>query len=76
MRVLPLSVGAHTGTEGTFTLLSAPPELETTLVCVTSKTASREQITTYRTTPLTRLRVLAINPTESPAYIHQLMKDL
>ncbi|MBM7776008.1 hypothetical protein JOD54_006212 [Actinokineospora baliensis] len=34
-----------------------------------------KQITTYRNAP-SRLRVLAINPTESPAYIHRLMKDL
>ncbi|GAA3032781.1 helix-turn-helix domain-containing protein [Actinokineospora globicatena] len=82
VQVLPLAAGAHTGTEGTFTLLSAPPELENYAGCAYVEDRIKghyyeevEQITTYRNA-LTRLRVLAINPTESPEYIHRLIKDL
>jgi hypothetical protein len=34
LQVLPTTVGAHTGVEGTFTILSAPPELEDYPGCV------------------------------------------
>lgn len=82
VQVLPLSVGVHTGTEGTFTLLSAPPELENYPGCAFVEDRIKghyyeelEQITVYRNA-LTRLRVQAIKPDDSVAYIHQLAKEL
>lgn len=82
VQVLPLSAGAHTGTEGTFTILSAPPELHNYPGCAFVEDRIQghyyeelEQIMTYRN-DLTRLRVQAIKPDETPAFIQQLTKDL
>lgn len=82
VQVVPLDAGAHTGTEGTFTLLSAPPELENYPGCVYVETLVKgyyyeelEEITRYRNA-LTRLRVQATKPEDSPAFIRQLAKDL
>ncbi len=82
VQVVPLAAGAHTGTEGTFTLLSAPPELENYPGCVYVETLVKgyyyeelEEITRYRNA-LTRLRVQATKPEDSPAFIRQLAKEL
>ncbi|CAM3961604.1 helix-turn-helix transcriptional regulator [Kibdelosporangium persicum] len=82
VQIVPLDAGAHTGTEGTFTLLSAPPELENYPGCVYVETLVKgyyyeelEEITRYRNA-LTRLRVQAIKPEDSPAFIRQIAKDL
>ncbi len=82
VQVVPLEAGAHTGTEGTFTLLSAPPELENYPGCVYVETLIKgyyyeelEDITRYRNA-LTRLRVQATKPKDSPAFIRRLAKDL
>lgn len=82
IQILPLDAGAHTGTEGTFTLLTAPPELENYPGCVYVETMvkgyyyeEQEEITKYRNA-LTRLRVQAIKPEDSAAYIRQIAKEL
>lgn len=82
VQVVPLDAGAHTGTEGTFTLLVAPPELENYPGCVYVETLVKgyyyeelEEITKYRNA-LTRLRVQATKPEDSPAFIRQIAKDL
>jgi transcriptional regulator with XRE-family HTH domain len=82
VQVLPLSAGAHTGTEGTFTILSAPPELENYPGCAFVEDRikghyyeEQEQLTTYRNV-LTRLQVQAIKPEDTPDYLQQLAKDL
>jgi transcriptional regulator with XRE-family HTH domain len=82
VQVIPLTAGAHTGTEGTFTLLSAPPELENYPGCVYVETLVKgyyyeelEEITRFRNA-LTRLRVQATKPEDSPAFLRRLAKDL
>jgi hypothetical protein len=82
VQVLPLSVGAHTGTEGTFIILSAPPELENYPGCVHVEDLAKshyyeekEQLATYRNA-LNRLRVQATKPEDTPAYLHKLVKEL
>ncbi|MDQ3404635.1 MAG: helix-turn-helix transcriptional regulator [Actinomycetota bacterium] len=82
IQVLPVSVGAHTGGEGTFTLLSFPPELENDHGVVFAETKvqgyyyeEREQIMRYRTT-LARLQVQAAKPADSPAFIRRIAKEL
>lgn len=82
IQVLPLSAGAHTGAEGTFTLLSFPPELENDPGVAYAETfikgyyyEEREQITRYRNA-LTRLRVQASKPESSSALIRRIAKDL
>lgn len=82
IQVLPRSVGAHTATEGTFTILSAPPELENYPGCVFVEDLIRghyyeelDQITKCRNA-LTRLRVQATKPEETAAILHKLVKDL
>jgi DNA-binding XRE family transcriptional regulator len=82
IQVLPFSVGSHTGTEGTFTLLSAPPQLENYPGCVYVEDLVNgryyeepEQLTAYRNA-LTRLRIQATKPEDTAAYLHQLAKEL
>jgi transcriptional regulator with XRE-family HTH domain len=82
IQVLPLGVGAHAGTEGTFTILSAPPELQSYPGCVFVEDRIRghyyeepQQLTRYRN-DLTRLRVQATKPEETASYLHQLAKEL
>ncbi|WP_028926039.1 helix-turn-helix domain-containing protein [Pseudonocardia acaciae] len=82
VQVLPLDVGAHAGTEGTFHLLSAPPELRNYPGCVYVEDRIRshyyedqEQITTYRNI-LTRLRIQATKPEDTVPYIRQLAEEL
>jgi hypothetical protein len=82
IQVLPLSAGSHTGTEGSFTLLSAAPELENYPGCVFVEDLiggryyeEPEQLTAYRNA-LTRLRIQATAPEDTSAYLHQLAKEL
>jgi transcriptional regulator with XRE-family HTH domain len=82
MQVLPFSVGAHNGTEGTFTILSAPPELENYLGCVYVGNLggghyyeAPEQLSRYRNA-LSWLRIRATKPEDTVAYLHQLAREL
>jgi hypothetical protein len=82
IQVLPLAAGAHSGTEGTFTILSAPPELENYLGCVFVENLieghfyeEADQLTAYRNA-LTWLRIQATKPEDTPAYLHRLAKEL
>lgn len=82
LQVLPTSVGAHTGVEGTFTILSAPPELEDYPGCVYVETMVEpyyyeelKKIRAYRNA-LAELRVKASEPEKAPALFRQLAKDL
>jgi transcriptional regulator with XRE-family HTH domain len=82
LQVLPLEVGVHTGTEGTFTILSAPPELHNYPGCVfvEDRIAGHyyeepEQLMTYRN-DLSRLRVQATKPEDTPAFIRRLIEEL
>jgi hypothetical protein len=80
--VLPASAGAHTGVEGTFTILSAPPELENYPGCVYVETLVKpyyyeglEDIRKYRNA-LAELRLKATMPEDTPAKIRELAKEL
>jgi transcriptional regulator with XRE-family HTH domain len=82
IQVLPLVAGAHVGTEGTFQILSAPPELHNYPGCVFVEDRIQghyyedpEMILRYRT-DLTRLQVQAIKPEETPAFLYEIAKDL
>ena len=82
LQVLRPSVGAHTGVEGTFTILSAPPELEDHPGCVYVETLVKpyyyeelEQIRKYRNA-LAELRLKATAPEQTPALFRQLAKEL
>jgi DNA-binding XRE family transcriptional regulator len=81
IQVLPLTTGAHAGTEGTFKILSAPPELHNYPGCVFVEDRIRghyyedpDQILIYRN-DLARLRLQAGKPDDTPTYLHQLTKD-
>ena len=81
IQVLPLAAGAHTGIEGTFELLTFPPELENDPGVVYVETfiqgyyyEEQEQITRYRNA-LARLRVQATRPEQFPAFIRRLAKE-
>ncbi|MGQ0840011.1 helix-turn-helix domain-containing protein [Actinokineospora sp.] len=81
IQVLPFSAGAHTGGEGTFDLLSFPPELENDpgVVYIDTRVKGyyyedQEQIVRYRNA-LARLRVQAVKPADSPAFIHRIAKE-
>lgn len=82
LQVLPTSVGAHTGVEGTFTILSAPPELEDYPGCVYVETLVEpyyyEEVTKIRAyrNALAELRVKASEPEKTPALFRQLAKEL
>lgn len=78
LQVLPVTAGAHAGTEGTFTLLTFPPELHSDPGVVYVETRVRgiyyedpAEIQLYRQA-LTRLQVQALNPDESPAMIQRI----
>jgi hypothetical protein len=82
LQVLPTTVGAHIGVEGTFTILSAPPELEDYIGCVYVEKLAKpyyceelEQIRMYRNA-VTELRLKASKPEKTPALFAQLAKDL
>ncbi|WP_214408155.1 helix-turn-helix domain-containing protein [Pseudonocardia lacus] len=82
IQVLPLTAGAHVGTEGTFQILSAPPELHNYPGCVFVEDRIRghyyeesEQILQYRN-DLTRLQVQAAKPGRTAALLDEIAKDL
>lgn len=81
IQILPFSVGAHLGTEGSFRILSAPPELENYPGCVVVEDRigvryydEPTPLLTYRN-DLARLRVQALKSEESVAYLRQLLKE-
>jgi len=81
IQILPFAAGAHLGNEGTFTILSAPPELRHIPGCVTVEDRIRMQyydepgqLMTYRN-DLARLKIQALRPEESVAHLHQLAKE-
>lgn len=82
IQVLPYSAGAHIGVDGTFSVLTFPAELENDSGVVFAETRVKgyyyeesEQITRYRNA-LSRLRVQAVSPADSPAYVQRIMKEL
>lgn len=82
IQVLPLASGTHVGAEGTFTILSAPPELQNYPGCVYVEDRIRghyyeapEELLTYRH-DLARLLVQALRPDESRALIQALAEEL
>ncbi|MGH3973621.1 MAG: helix-turn-helix domain-containing protein [Pseudonocardiaceae bacterium] len=82
IQVLPVTAGAHAGTEGTFTLLTFPPELHSDPGVVYVETRVRgiyyedpAEIQLYRQA-LIRLQVQALNPDESPAMIQRIAEKL
>jgi hypothetical protein len=91
LQVLRSSVGAHTGVEGTFTILSAPPELEDHPGCVYVETLVKpyyyyyyyyyyyeelEQIRKYRNAFVAELQLMANAPEQTLALFRQLAKEL
>jgi len=81
IQILPFSVGAHLGTDGPFRILSAPPELENYPGCVVVEDRvgvryydEPAPLMNYRN-DLARLRVQALKPEESVAYLHHLLKE-
>jgi transcriptional regulator with XRE-family HTH domain len=82
IQVLPASAGAHTGLDGTFTILSFPPEFtfDPGVVYVQTRITGHYyeepgEIAEYRNA-LTRLRIQAISPEDSPLMIAQIAKEL
>jgi transcriptional regulator with XRE-family HTH domain len=82
IQVLPVTAGAHAITEGTFTLLTFPPELHSDPGVVYVETRVRgiyyedpAEIQLYRKA-LTRLQVHALTPDESPAMIQRIADEL
>jgi transcriptional regulator with XRE-family HTH domain len=82
MQVLPATAGAHTGTEGSFTVLTFPNELVHDPGCVYTETRVKgvyheepAQVMTYRDT-LTRLRVKADKPEDFEGWARKAMKEL
>lgn len=81
IQILPFAAGAHLGTEGTFAILSAPPELHHYLGCVVVEDRIRVHyydepgpLMTYRN-DLARLKIQALKPEESVAHLHRLAKE-
>jgi transcriptional regulator with XRE-family HTH domain len=82
MQVLPASAGAHTGTEGSFTVLTFPNELMHDPGCVYTETRVKgvyheepAQVMAYRDA-LTRLRVRADKPEDFAGWTQKAMKEL
>jgi transcriptional regulator with XRE-family HTH domain len=82
IQVLPLSAGAHVGTDGTFQILSAPPELDNYPGCVFVEDRisghyyeDPQQLLQYRN-DLTRLQVQAAKPDETLQLLHEIAKDV
>ncbi|NUT50527.1 MAG: helix-turn-helix domain-containing protein [Saccharothrix sp.] len=82
MQVLPASAGAHTGTEGSFTVLTFPNELEHDPGCVYTETRVKgiyheepAQVMAYRDA-LIRLRVRADKPEDFAGWGQRVMKEL
>jgi len=82
IQVLPAATGTHPGIEGSFQILSFPPELvndpgvayvETRMQAIYYEKA--EEITEYRDV-LTRLQVQALTPDESRSVIEHAAEDL
>ncbi|GAA4010052.1 helix-turn-helix transcriptional regulator [Allokutzneria multivorans] len=81
LQILPLSTGAHPGVDGSFTLLSSPPELGNYPGCVYAETLvdsylyeKPDQIAAYRAA-LTELQHRACPPDETPALLRQLAQE-
>lgn len=81
-QLLPAEAGAHAGVEGTFTILTFPPELEGDhgLAYVETRVRgiyyeAREEIDRHRHT-LTRLQVQALPPEDTPAALLQIAKEI
>jgi transcriptional regulator with XRE-family HTH domain len=81
IQVLPFTAGAHAGTEGAFTLLTFPPELDSDPGAVYVETRVRgiyyedpAEILLYRQA-LTRLQVQALTPEVSPAMVMQIAEE-
>jgi hypothetical protein len=82
VQVLRAAAGAHTGPEGTFTILSFPVELEHDPGCVYAETLIKgiyyeepEQVMKYRNA-LAYLRDKAESTGNSPEVIHHIAKEL
>lgn len=82
IQVLPTATGAHPGLDGTFTILTFPPELpgDPTLVYVETRLQGYyyeepAQVLRYRT-DLSRLQALALPPADSVAVITRLAEEL
>ncbi|MDQ3764954.1 MAG: helix-turn-helix domain-containing protein [Actinomycetota bacterium] len=82
LQVLPAAAGAHAGAEGSFTLLTFPPELDSDPGVVYVETRVRgiyyedpAEIQLYRQA-LSRLQVQALSPEESPAVIQRIAEEL
>jgi transcriptional regulator with XRE-family HTH domain len=81
IQVLPFTAGAHAGTEGAFTLLTFPPELDSDPGAVYVETRVRgiyyedpAEILLYQQA-LTRLQVQALTPEASPAMVMQIAEE-
>lgn len=82
LQVLPASAGAYTGFEGSFTILSAPPELDDYPGCVYVETLvaryyyeELEDLRKYRNA-LCYMRVKATKPEDTPAKLREIAKEL
>ncbi len=82
LQVLPAAAGAHVAGEGTFTLVTFPPELDSDPGVVYVETLARDiyfedsaDILLYRQA-LTRLQVQALTPEESPSMIKRIAEEL
>lgn len=82
LQVLPFSAGAHSGGSGTFIILTFPTELEHDPGAVYVETKVKGyyyeepgEIATYRDA-MTRLRVQAIKPGRTPAFINRVAEEL
>ncbi|MPZ65241.1 MAG: helix-turn-helix domain-containing protein [Pseudonocardiaceae bacterium] len=82
LQLLPASSGAHAGVEGTFTLLTFPPELEGDHGVAYVETRVRgiyyedpAEILLYRQA-LTRLQVQALDPEESRDAINRIAQEM
>jgi transcriptional regulator with XRE-family HTH domain len=81
IQILPFSAGAHLGTEGSFRIFVAPPELVNYPGCVTVEDRlgvryydEPAPLLTYRN-DLARLKIQALKPEESVAYLSQMLKE-
>lgn len=82
VQVLPTAIGAHTGLEGTFALLTYPTELGEDLGTAYVETRIRaiyyespEEIRVYREA-LTRLQVAALSPADSRTVIDRIAQEV
>lgn len=82
LQVLPATVGAHKAVDGSFTLLSAPPELRNYPGCVHVATLATDsyyeepdQVTKYRNA-VREVRARALSYAASIEFIDQLVREL